>query len=411
MIKKIIFVVASIFVILVAFLILSGPKGRDKVADFISKFTTPFQGDPFVAEFGSGCENKEVNFTHTPLALKDIGYIMPLGNMGDAHVTPTDHGYIYPKNPQAPEGTYSVVSPADGEIVKIEAMPSYLVGDNSTNWKRPAEDNRIILRFSCRYYSIFIHVNELAPRIRSAVGKIKPGDFRNKVIPVKAGEAIAYLGGNGVDWSLNDTEYTVPGFINPELYKSEPWKRHTADMFSVYPENIRKELEALTPRSAFPIAGKIDYDIPGRAIGNWFREGNEGFSSKGGTRFWDGHLAIAPDSVDEKTIIISMGNWTGEAAQFRANKGFNPAQITATSGPVKIELLPVDAMYVQADGTVWNRDAKPIKPLRMRASNISPIGTVMLQVLPGEKLKFERFPGKTATQISGFTPSAQIFER
>lgn len=413
MIKKIILgVLVFLVVIVVVFILLPGDRKReigDKIADSISKFTTP--SDPFIEQFGSGCQNKEVSFTHTPLALKDIGYILPMGNMGDAHVTPTDHGYIYPKNQNAAPGTYTVISPADGEIVRVEAMPSYHVGDNKNNWNRPPEDNRMILRFSCRYYMIFIHVNELAPKIRTAVGKIKPGEFSRKVVPIKAGEAIAYLGGNGVDWSLNDTQYTVPDFIHPELYKTEPWKVHTADMFSVYPQNIRKQLEDLSPRSANPAAGKIDYDVPGAAIGNWFREGTGGFSEKGGTRFWDGHLAIAPDSIDGRTIVISMGNWKGEAAQFRTRGSFDPVSVTKASGAVKVELLPIENQYVQANGVVWTRESRPIKPLTMRPSQSAVVGTVMLQVLPGEKLRFERFPGRTAAQVSGFTSAAQIFER
>ncbi len=382
----------------------------DKAADFISKFTVS-SGDPFSRDFEGKCQNKEVKFTHTPLAIDKIGYILPMGNMGDAHVTPTDHGYIYPIDQNVPPGTYDIVSPADGEIVRVEAMPSFHVGDRSNNWIRPPEDNRIIIRFSCRYYAIFIHVNELAPKIKAAIGKLEPGENTGKVVPVKAGETIAKLGGNGFDWSMNDAEYTLPGFIQPKLYETEPWKIHTIDAFSLYSEDIRKELEALTPRSADPIFGKIDYDLPGRAIGNWFREGTGGFSAEGGTRFWDGHLAIAPDSIDAKTIIISMGNWKGEAAQFRAEGNFDPASVSETSGAVKVELLGTTYEYIQIDGKEWNRSRKPSKPLLMRPAAGPVLGTIMLQVLPGEKLKFEKFPDKTASEIAGFTPKAQIFER
>ena len=38
-------------------------------------------------------------------------------------------------------------------------------------------------------------------------------------------------------------------------------------------------------------------------------------------------------------------------------------------------------------------------------------GVVLAQVIPGRKLKFEAFPGRTAAQVSGFTSNAKTYER
>ena len=38
-------------------------------------------------------------------------------------------------------------------------------------------------------------------------------------------------------------------------------------------------------------------------------------------------------------------------------------------------------------------------------------GTVLVQVMDGEKLKLETFPGKTAAQVSGFTDKAAMYVR
>ncbi len=105
-----------------------------------------------------------------------------------------------------------------------------------------------------------------------------------------------------------------------------------------------------------------------------------------------------------------MGNWKGEADQFIARGSFDPAATTPASGPVKIELTK-PAGYILANGAGWEMEKSGfVKPVVMRLGT-EIFGTVLMQVLPDEKLKFERFPGKKAVEISGFTAAAQIFER
>jgi hypothetical protein len=38
-------------------------------------------------------------------------------------------------------------------------------------------------------------------------------------------------------------------------------------------------------------------------------------------------------------------------------------------------------------------------------------GVVLAQVLPGRKLKFEAFPGKSGAEVKGFTSVARTYER
>jgi hypothetical protein len=38
-------------------------------------------------------------------------------------------------------------------------------------------------------------------------------------------------------------------------------------------------------------------------------------------------------------------------------------------------------------------------------------GVVLAQVLPGRKLKFEAFPGKSGAEVKGFTSAARTYER
>ena len=54
----------------------------------------------------------------------------------------------------------------------------------------------------------------------------------------------------------------------------------------------------------------------------------------------------------------------------------------------------------------------PGQPQQQAGSGGSQVkGTILVQVLGGEKLKAETFLGKTAAQVSGFTSAAVAFER
>lgn len=61
---------------------------------------------------------------HFPLREEDIGSIAPMGMMIHAHVTPSDHLSIQPKDRSAPKGHYPIVAPADAFIVDLHRPPS-----------------------------------------------------------------------------------------------------------------------------------------------------------------------------------------------------------------------------------------------------------------------------------------------
>lgn len=157
-------------------------------------------------------------------------------------------------------------------------------------------------------------------------------------------------------------------------------------------------------RKAEPRSGKIDYDQPGKLIGNWFREGTDYFgdgsqsvSQDGKRGYWSGHLAIFPYVADGKTIIISFGEYGDGSPQSFAVKGNapDPATITAESGVVAYELT----------------QSPNFSPTGVQYGSSSVQGTVLFQVMSGEKLKMEVFPGKTKAQATAFTSAAKTYER
>lgn len=345
------------------------------------------------------CSGKgTVIFTSPPRRLTDIGLIEPIGLMIGGHVTPIDHGYYYPPRwqPQdSPSTMRDVLSPGDGILSEVS-----LVGG-----KRG--DYRLVIHHTCTFYTIYIHIKELSSKIAGQVGNIT--STTPTKIAVRAGEVIGKA--NAFDFSVHDDEVTLKGFIVPEHYENESWKIHTVDMFNFFAEPIRSKLLAKNIRERAPRGGKIDYDIDGTLVGNWFQKGSNGYaglSNKQGN-YWKTHVAFAYDGLDPALLVVSLGDYAGEAKQF-AVKGNapDPARVGVGSGLVKYELVEIN--YVnKTTGQAWNRRSfmKGIKAVG--ESTVQ--GTVLVQLVAPRQMKLEVFPGKPATEVSDFTSRAQIFER
>lgn len=364
------------------------------------------QNDPFVREHLQGCKDRTVAFTQPPVPFAQMSHILPMGMVNDGHVTPTDHVYVAPLNSQAADNTYDVVMPADGTVTYISAMPAQYVGDR--NQQVAPEDHRLVIAHNCQYVSIFIHVHQLSEALQNALGgKLEPNTSKQVSIDLKADDKLGRIGGNPVDWSLMDAKQTLKGFITPDLYKRESWKIHVIDPISMYTGETKQQMIAKSLRNVEPYGGKIDYDKPGALVGNWFRQGTNGYEGADMSRYWDGHLSIAPNYIDTTATTVSIGNWEGKAAQFTAKAGTpDPAGVTKDSGAVKYELVAYSAT---ANGQPWSGNSLSKDVKLMQTGTVK--GTILVQVMDGEKLKFETFPGKTAAQVSGFTNAAQMYER
>lgn len=414
--KKLIWVVAGVALLLVAAAVIFAlTRPQDVKQSSETQNTTEPSSETamgksvFAEQYGNGCKQRDVSFTSMPMKKEELSYIRPLGAVSDGHVTPTDHVYIGGPNQNAADNTYAVLMPADGTIVEVSAMPAQYIGDRDGQ-QVAQEDHRIVISHSCRYFSIYIHIHKLGDKLREAVGSLKPNESKQATLELKAGDTVGYIGGSTFDWTPIDTNTTLKGFITPSKYSGESWKIHTVSPFDLYQGALKTELEAKSLRSAAPLGGKIDYDQPGKLVGNWFREGTGGYSGNnkdGGGRYWDGHLSVAPDYIDPKSTVVSIGNWTGEATQFVVSGTADPAKIGTKDGVVKYELKRLN--YVTGSGQAWNGGslATGIHPSQSSAVE----GTIALQVLDGEKLKVEKFPGKTAAQVTGFTAAAQTYER
>ena len=350
-----------------------------------------------------GCIGKgTAAFAYPPMRIEDIKIIEPIGLMIGGHVTPIDHGYYTAKiwipgeNREDPSKFVDIFAPASGTVTSVQSMPSEYSSSS-------IGDYRIVIHHTCTFYTIYIHVNHLSEKLQSIADT-------GKTIRVESGEVIGKA--PGFDFSVHNDEITLPGFIVPEHYDAESWKIHTVDMFGYFIEPVRSQLLERNVRQKEPRSGKIDYDIDGRLAGNWFEENTNGYYGKEEYQrslgYWSTHLAFAYDGLDPSLIIVSMGNFNGEAMQFAVKGNMpNPRDVDISTGLVKYELVPWQYL---AEKEEWNRmDFAKITGSKRFDEQIA--GVVLVQMLEDRKIKFEAFPNKKASEVSGFTEKAKIYER
>ena len=356
-----------------------------------------------------GCSGSgPVNFTVSPRKMEDLGMFVPMGLMLGDHVTPIDHGYFYPPNWKMDVTSAElkdVFVPADGVITSIQRMPDYF----KTTKQADLQDYRVIIHHTCTFYTIYIHLNLLSPEIKEEIGNIQPSESKSVEIEVKAGDLLGRA--NAFDFSVHNEDIILTGFVTTRNYERESWKIHTVDPFDYFVEPIRSQILAKNPRTAEPRGGKLDYDIDGRLIGNWFLEGTNGYAGvETQPNYWVGHLAFAPNAYDPSHFTISMGEFEERYSKQYGAKGNspNPANVDISSGLVKYELVEFD--YVDGSGNTWDLRsyASGIKVRNIENQNR---GVILVQLIENSKLKVEVFPDKTPSQVSGFTSGAKTYYR
>ena len=225
---------------------------------------------------------------------------------------------------------------------------------------------------------------------------------------VKAGQVIGRIGGQTLDFAVWDTEKPLTGFIVPEHYQAEFWKIYTANPYDYFADDVKALLIERNPRIVDPIEGKIDYDLDGKLIGNWFVEDTNGYMGNNREEYWSTHLAVAPDHYDPSKYIISIGNFNNEAQQFSpVEADFDAKNIGLDSGIVKVNLAQFS--YVDENGNGWLGDAVIKGPKLQVQSNI--LGCALFQLIEDRKLNFEAFPKQNCDQVSGFSNQARVYER
>ncbi len=337
-----------------------------------------------------------------PLRVEDISHINPMGMMASGHTTPTDHLYLVAKESSEKGKLYDVLAVADGRVVVIQWRPNPTGKQPDPTVFDRAVDLKVTLEHAATCWSYLDHLVELDPAIQNQIGfELKPGQPYSVRIPVRAGQTIGKVrGGFTFDFALIDTTVMAKGFVRPDQFLNrDPHKLHVVDPFDYVDEPLRSKLLSLNARKAKPLGGRIDYDIDGKLVGNWYRQGSGGYA--GLNRRWDywiGHLTFAYHHIDPSQVIISIGDIDGRALQFavRGNAP-DPAMIGPQDGPIRFGLIAPN---------VDSRTGRPYEGFQERF-----YGTLLVQILEDRILKIEAFPGRMENEITMFTANARTYER
>jgi hypothetical protein len=370
-----------------------------------------------VANRFRGCSGSgEVTFEHSPMRFDDFSTIKPYGAVSGAHVTPIDHMYFAMADRSLGRDSYEVRAIQDGVIYDLSPRDI-----NVDTGEAKEREWRMDIAHTCTFHSYFDLLTSVHPDILEQWEPTQGGQTGPwEGIKIKSGQVVGKIGGQTLDFGVYDYEKVLPGFIYPEHYEREPWKIHTVDPFPYFPEKIRKVLLERNLRKVEPLSGKIDHDIDGTLSGNWFELNTNWYAGVNPSKYWSGHLSIAPDSIDPDVWIFATGYWPGArdgsgAADFLiVDPEIQPDNVEVTDGIIKYDLGHSIYCFVHEPANCINRpDGSGKLFAKHRKENVDSAfeGVVLLQMLEDRLLKAEVFPGKTSAEVEHFTTKATVYER
>jgi len=350
-----------------------------------------------------------VNFSQSPMRIEDVSYLLPYGLLAGAHVTPIDHMYFEPLDRTLGRDVYEVRAVQDGVIYNLQPRDI-----NVDTGQAKQREWRMDIAHSCTFTSYFDLLTSIDPALEAEWNKTQGGRAGPwKGIPIKAGQLVGRIGAQTLDFGVYDYEVTLPEFIVPSHYDRETWKLHTVDPFPYFPKDVRDALLSKMLRQAEPRAGKIDFDVDGRLVGNWFQQGTNGYAGANPSKYWDGHLAMVPDALDPTQWRFSIGNFSGDARQFGVKgNGPDPRNVTVETGLIVYELTYY-GYYVIGDPTRVGLGPGGVRPGDNIASRNEDqvLGVALLQMTGTRTLRCEVFPGKIAAEVAAFTAAVKTYER
>lgn len=348
-----------------------------------------------------------IKFSVSPIKIENINFIEPMGELTDFYT-----GHIIPGAGIAIHFNSSLVdvyAMSDAELLKVERTPD-IGGPYSLSFKH--ED---------ALYSCYLHLDELDQQIVNTNQKLrelynskKTGYYRWVYlnIPVKAGQRLGVCKryeSDTLGMGIIDTSKGKNNFIDPESYDGLYGHLYGRAPFEYFETSIKNQLYAKIPRKVEPRGGKIDFDIDGRLVGNWFKKGTkpgevEKREYDGAASYWDGHLSFVYDYINPDQLRINVGVYEG--IYFPCGvKGNSPdfKDIGVEDGMVTFEVVKLKDVTAK-------HGIRSMSPIVKKNSN-EVLGVVLVKMLDGRTIKVEVFPGKRAGSVTRFTKNASIYTR
>ena len=375
----------------------------------------------------STCPSTQIQLTHTILPLDQLTASIPYGMVVDDHVTPIDHGYLGIKtlaatSPLSDADYLPITAPADGTIIEVASLGS-------------STSHRVVIAHGCGLYSVFMVVNKLTGVLAAQADAVQKQSYLSLDQPIKAGEEFGRQRDNPLDYNVFAKEAWLTGFVNPLSYLyGEAWKLYTADPTPYFSAELQTPYTDIMQRTVAPRWGKIDYDVVGSAVGNWFLAGTIGYSGLAietyknstqpvqggmvaGKNFYSyGHLALVPHHVQPDQWIASFGWWqdpNGDPTQLMINLSPNqktPDQITNADGVVVYQLATIGLF--DANGQMFDtQGSKANLPVGFTIAPGQPNGAIAVQVEVDGTLSIEVFPDTLASAVNGFSSNKRSYHR
>jgi len=338
----------------------------------------------------------KVYFSSAPL---DIGEAKWFIGMGDPNVLPKDHGGFVLKHPYVFPAHVPVLAVADGVIIQAShgtrAVPSIPDAPQAL-WGMEYEDHLLQLQVSKDVTVNYAHITAYHPNLIAQIGMLPNDEVGHKVaVEVKAGDTLGFVGPHGaMDFSVTDQSIKL-NFLNPSRY---PGGFQAANIFDYYKEPELSSILAITLRQEEPRGGKVDYDIAGRIIGNWFLEGTTSFIQ------WSHQLAIVYHHIYGTRITIADGSPMHDVPGI---EGPGAPDVYWVKGNA-----PLPETIGVADGLVkytliFGRD--PNSPFEYNEDEQPIQGEMLVKMINEGSIRVEFFKGTTAP--SDFTAAAKVYVR
>jgi hypothetical protein len=238
-----------------------------------------------------------LSLTASPINQSAILWITPLGNLNPpGHTLPTDHIYFYFANPNvgdSPVGKRATFfAPGNGIVTDV------LGGTGGA-------DTKIFIRQTTTFQ---YYVDHLIPTVPIARG-----------MTITAGQVLGTTGSSyAIDLGVINDAVALPGFVNPARYNRDTL--HADAPLKYYAEPLRSQLYARVDRLGPDLDGKIDHDIAGRLVGNWF-------ASDSGSE-----LVFAYDTYNPDRVLIAIMNGSPGSVFSIAASDPLPKDVTVATG-------------------------------------------------------------------------------
>jgi hypothetical protein len=308
------------------------------------------------------------SFTRAPLDPSEILEIVPLGNVSPrgGHVLPTDHVYFE----YGGKAGLAVRAPADGTVF---AVRDQVIGDSKIE---------VRVNDHLSYY-----VAHLLP---------EPGVVAGA--RVTAGQVLGKTSGRSMlDLGAYDSRVRLRGLMNPARYPDSTLQ--TVSPLALFAEPQRTQLYDRVRREGPDRDGRIDFDEPGRLVGNWFHASLTPGGPAGGPGSGGKELAFIFDVHRPTAVRVSIGGAFAPPGAYAVQADApDPRTVSVATGLVKYVLSEPPPRRGSGPGGV-------------EAAPTPPIGTLLVQLVGADTLKVEFFLGKGPSGVERFTAAAQTYLR